>query len=409
MLLTKPGDLLADRFEIEHQIKTGGMGEIFRARDRSSNETVAVKIISDLRGHRAARFGREVALLSELSHPGIVRYLSHGVTASGELFLVMEWLDGEDLLRRLEREPLTMGEAVTLATRVAEALGAAHARGIVHRDLKPSNLFLRECRIDQVKVLDFGVSHKEGLTPLTQTGAMVGTPGYMAPEQVRGNTTVDARADVFALGCVLFQCLTGTPPFEGDSPDGRLGKILFAEVPRVSALWPEVPENLDALIARMLSKDPALRPNNGANLAAALGALGPRLHNPAVSPREHTVQRSTLTGNERRFLSVVLLAAADGDQLANDDLSRAIRPYSGRMKLLGDGSTIVMIDAERKVATDQAIQAARCALAIRALARQRPMAIAMGRIESTSQLPESEVIDRALQLLLAARVLQLPA
>jgi hypothetical protein len=399
MLLTEPGDLLADRFEIEHQIRTGGLSEIFRARDRSSNETVAVKIISDLRGHRAARFGREVALLSELSHPGIVRYLSHGATPSGELFLVMEWLDGEDLSRRLEREPLTLGEAVTLATRVAEALGAAHARSIVHRDLKPSNLFLCEGRIDQVKVLDFGVSHKEGLTPLTRTGSMIGTPGYMAPEQVRGNITVDARADIFALGCVLFECLTGTAPFEGDSPDGRLGKILFGEVPRISALWPEVPEDLDALIARMLSKDPALRPSDGVNLAAALGLLGPQVHSTAVAPRGHAVPHSALTSSERRFLSVVLLAAADGDPLAEDELQRAIRPFGGRMEQLASGLAIVMVDADRTVATDQATQAARCALAIRELARQRPMAIAMGRAESTSKLPEPEVIERALQLL----------
>jgi hypothetical protein len=401
MLLTKPGDLLADRFEIEHQIRTGGMGEIFRARDRSSNETVAIKILSDLRGRRTARFGREVALLSELSHRNIVRYLSHGATPSGEPFLVMEWLDGEDLSHRLGREPLTLGEAVTLATRVAEALGAAHARGIVHRDLKPSNLFLCEGRIDQVKVLDFGVSHKEGLAPLTRTGSMIGTPGYMAPEQVRGSTTVDARADIFALGCVLYECLTGAAPFEGDSPEAQLGKILFGELPRVSTLWPEVPEDLDALVARMLSKDPALRPSDGTNLAAALGALGPRVHSAAVAPRGSVVQHPALTGSERRFLSVVLLAPPDGDPVPEDALQRTIRPFGGRIEPLADGAAVVVIEAERKVATDQAAQAASCALAIRAIASQRPMAIAMGRVASTSKLLETEVLVRAARRLAA--------
>src|SRR5262249_21815477 len=159
---------------------------------------------------------------------------------------------------RLERGPLAMGEAVTLTTRVATALGAAHARGIVHRDLKPSNLFLPGGDIDQVKVLDFGIAHREGGTQLTQTGAMVGTPGYMAPEQARSNAPIDARADVFALGCVLFQCLTGVPAFQGDSPAAILGQILFSELPRVSALWPDVSEDLDALVAAMLAKDPAL-------------------------------------------------------------------------------------------------------------------------------------------------------
>src|SRR5262245_62069765 len=141
------GDLLGERFEIEQQIRAGGMGEVFRARDRRSNEPVAVKVLSGARDPPTARFAREIELLTELSHPGIVRYVSHGSTIAGEPFLVMEWLDGEDLKARIERASLTMAESVTLATRVAEALGAAHARGIVHRDLKPSNLFLPDGQI----------------------------------------------------------------------------------------------------------------------------------------------------------------------------------------------------------------------------------------------------------------------
>jgi serine/threonine protein kinase len=123
----EPRDLVGDRFEIQEQMKAGGMGEVFRARDRVSDRAVAVKVLSDGRDHRNTRFEREVELLSELSHPGIVRYISHGATPSGSWFLVMEWLDGEDLKARLDRASLTMSEAVTLATRVAEALGAAHA------------------------------------------------------------------------------------------------------------------------------------------------------------------------------------------------------------------------------------------------------------------------------------------
>src|SRR5512140_232372 len=190
------GALLGDRFEIERHVATGGMGEVFRARDRVSNAAVAIKVLSDQRDDRGERFAREVQLLSELSHPGIIRYVSHGETPSGELFLAMEWLDGEDLEGRLAREPFTMSESVTLATRVAEALGAAHARGVVHRDLKPSNLFLLGGRVEQVKVLDFGVAHRTGRTQLTQTGTLIGTVGYMAPEQARSGGTIDARVDV---------------------------------------------------------------------------------------------------------------------------------------------------------------------------------------------------------------------
>jgi hypothetical protein len=399
------GALLKDRFEIEQPIASGGMGEIFRARDRVSSEAVAVKVIFDGRGHRSARFAREVELLSELSHPGIVRYVSSGEMPSGELFLVMEWLDGEDLGSRLERAPLMVSESVTLATRVAEALGAAHARGIVHRDLKPSNLFLPGGRIEQVKVIDFGIAQQEGQTQLTRTGTMIGTPGYMAPEQARSGEhgeAIDARADVFALGCVLFHCLTGTPPFEGDSAAAILAKILFGDAPRVSALWPEVPEELDALVAQMMARDPALRPSDGTRLAAALAALGPRVHSTAVPPRGRVAKPSAITGDERRRLSVVLLgpAAEDGAPApAEAALRRAIKPYGGRMEQLADGSTIVVLEADRQVATDQAAQAARCALAMRALAKGRPMAIAMGRAESASKLIERDVIDLASRLL----------
>jgi eukaryotic-like serine/threonine-protein kinase len=376
------------------------MGEVFRARDRVSGEPVAVKVLPDEREHPIARFEREIELLSELSHPGIVRYVSHGATPSGALFLVMEWLDGEELKDRLERASLTMGEAVTLATRVAQALAAAHMRGIVHRDLNPSNLFLPAGRVDQVKVLDFGIALREGRSQLTRTGTMIGTPGYMAPEQARNNGVIDARADVFALGCVLFQCLTGTPAFEGDSAAAILGKIVFGETPRVSALWSEVPEDLDTLVARMLSKEPALRPSDGAHLAAALAALVPPVHSTAVAPRVDVVKPSAITGSERRFLSVVLLGTAvDDDAQTEAALRRASKPYGGRVEQLTDGSTIVVLEADRQVATDQAAQAARCALALRALAGGRPMAIAIGRAESTRQLPEGELIDRAARLL----------
>src|SRR5262245_19934199 len=393
-------DLLESRFELEEQIKSGGLSEVFRAHDRISGQPVAIKILAGDGEAGTVRFAREIQLLSELSHPRIVRYVSHGTTSSGKMFLAMEWLEGEDLRARLEREPLTIGEAVTLVTRVAEALGAAHARGIVHRDLKPSNLFLPDRRIDDVKVLDFGIAQQEGVTQLTETGRVIGTLGYMAPEQARNSGAIDARADVFALGCVLFQCVTGTPAFEGDTPVAILGKILFSEAPRVKALWPEAPDDLDALVAQMLAKDPGPRPSNGASLAVALAALKLEVHSATVAPRGRVASTATFTGGERRFLSVVLLGrAARGAEPADDALRDAIRPYGGWMERLADGSTIVVVGAEGQIATDQAVQAARCALAMRAVARTQPLAIAMGHAESTRRLPEGDVLDRASALL----------
>ena len=394
----KAGERLGDRFDLEQPIGTGGMGTVFRARDPISGETVAVKVISDGQSHRTERFAREVKVLAELSHPGIVRHISHGVTSSGELFLAMEWVDGEVLKTRLQRGPLTVSEAVTLATRVAEALGDAHDHGIVHRDLKPSNLILPGGRIDQVKVLDFGIAQREGKTQLTKTGTMLGSPGYMAPEQARSGGQIDARADVFALGCVLFECLTGVPPFDGDTAAAILAKILFGTAPRVSELWPGVPESLDALVAQMLAKEPALRPSDGANLAAALAALGPLVHTTAM--RESAARLRATTGGERRLLAAVMLGpTAHDDSLIEDSLRRAVAPYGGRLEQLADGSAIVVLDPDHQAATDQAAQAARCALAMYALAGHRPLAIAMGHTESGARLPEGDVIDRASRLL----------
>jgi hypothetical protein len=395
-----PGELLDDRFELGQAIGSGGMGTVYRARDPISGETVAIKVLSEQQGHLAERFAREIKVLAALSHPGVVRYISHGLTASGELFLVMEWVDGELLKTRLERGPLSLGESVTLATRIAEAIGAAHARDIVHRDLKPSNLILPAGRIDRVKLLDFGIAQREGRTQLTHTGMMLGTAGYMAPEQARSGEQIDARADVFALGCVLFECLTGVPPFDGDTTAAILAKILFGTAPRVSELWPAVPESLDALVAQMLAKDPALRPSDGANLAAALAALGPQPHSALITPRARTASPLATTSGERRLLAVVMLSPAAQDDLQLvDSLRHAVAPYGGRLEQLADGSSVAMLDADHQVATDHAAQAARCALAMSALTGHRPLAIAMGRAESGSRLPEGDVIDRASRLL----------
>jgi hypothetical protein len=396
----KPGERLGDRYELEQAIGSGGMGEIFRARDRVTGEAVAAKVLADDRGLRTERFAREIQLLAELSHPGIVRYISHGVASSGERFLIMEWLDGEDLRARLRRGSLAVGEAVTLATRVAEALGVAHARGIVHRDLKPSNLLLSGGRIDRVKVLDFGIARREGRTQLTQTGVLIGTPGYTAPELARAGGRVDARADVFALGCVLFECLTGVPPFQADTTAAVLAKILFGAAPRVSELWPDVPEALDALTAQMLAKEPAQRPSDGANLAAALAVLGPIAHSAVSAPKERVVGARVFIAGERRTFAVVMLASADpDDQPSEDVLGRVVQPYGGHLEQLADGATVIVFDAEGLVATDRAAQAARCALGLHALSNGRAMAIAMGWADPTSQLSRGEVIERAPRLL----------
>src|SRR5215468_3955779 len=197
-----PGEVIAERFEIERLVGSGGMGDVYRGRDRSTGEAVAVKVLHGRRASEGARFVREAEVLAELSHPGIVRHVAHGATSSGELYMAMEWLSGEDLSERMRRAPLTVEQTVTLVARAAEALASVHARGVVHRDLKPSNLFLVERDAAQVKVLDFGIAWLASGTQMTQTGTVMGTPAYMAPEQARTEGGMDVRADVFSLGCV---------------------------------------------------------------------------------------------------------------------------------------------------------------------------------------------------------------
>ena len=423
----QPGDVIADRFEVEQLSGAGGMGEVYRGRDRLSGDPVAVKVLAEAaRGAHEQRFAREAAILAELRHPGIVRYVAHGTMARGVPYLVMEWLDGEDLGARLARQRLSMEETAQLVGRIAEALGAAHSRGVVHRDLKPGNLFLQDGDVTRVKVLDFGIARFGGGARETRTGTIVGTPGYMAPEQAQGHGVVDARTDVFTLGCVLFECLTGRAAFVGENMMALLAKILFEESPRMSELSTDMPEGLDHLVARMLSKDPAGRPPDGAAVAAALAALGPLDSAPRVSSGSRAPE---LTEGEQRLVSVALIGPPDADSATSGSaasradeaplsgeaptivsadaggwsaLRQVVSEYQGKLSTLADGSLIATL-LGRGIATDRAAQAAHCALGIRRLLPDRPMALATGRGEVGGRTPAGEAIDRAAQVLARER------
>ena len=392
------------------------MGAVYRAIDRTTGEPVAVKVLLEGRTSRVSRFEREAQLLSEMRHPGLARYVAHGTMASGERYLVMEWLEGEDLARRLQRSRLTIDESLLLTSRVAEALQAVHAHGVVHRDIKPSNLFLLGRGVADVKILDFGVARFGGVNGSTQSGTLLGTLGYMAPEQARSGQALDSRADVFALGCVLFECLAGVPAFAGAHLMALLAKILFDEAPRVSDLRPEVSERVDELVARMLAKDPDDRPRDGAAVVAAIAALGGATNAGGPSSEEPTRSSSrfvpALTSGEQRLLSVVLLGAPttrasdSATTLGETDLSttelsmREIsESHGGRFELLADGTVLVTIGRTTRIATDQAALGARCALALRELGEGRPMALATGRAEVSGHVPVGEAIDRAARML----------
>jgi TolB-like protein/Tfp pilus assembly protein PilF len=263
------GDVLEGRFQIERVAGKGGAGIVYRGLDRDTGAPVAIKT-AQLRGAPDRRFEREAETLAALRHPSIVSYLRHG-TFEDERYLVMEWLDGEDLGARLAATGgLALDDAVAVARQIAAALAAAHERGVVHRDVKPSNVFLVGGRADHVKLLDFGIARLAGPATLTTTGTVVGTPSYMAPEQARGASELDARVDVYGLGALLFHCVAGRAPFVGDTVEHVVVRILADTAPPLRAFAPRVPPELDALVARMLAKDPARRPSDGRAVHAAL-------------------------------------------------------------------------------------------------------------------------------------------
>ncbi|MEO7329803.1 MAG: serine/threonine-protein kinase, partial [Minicystis sp.] len=300
----QPGDFIANRFEVEHLAGAGGMGTVYRARDRCLSVPVALKVLHTRGAVEIERFTREAEVLAELSHPAIVRFVDHGVTREGEPYLATEWLEGESLAERLRRVGLTIDETLVLGARVAEGLGAAHRLGVVHRDIKPSNLLLVGGLATEVKILDFGIARRgDGDRTLTQTGAMVGTPGYMAPEQARGEKQLSPRADVFSLGCVLFRCLTGRRPFEADDLMAILLKLVLEDAPRLRSLREEAPAALDDLLARMLAKAPADRPADGSAVAAAIATIERREGGSAVTASTAPL---ALTTSERPMICVVI-------------------------------------------------------------------------------------------------------
>lgn len=400
-----PGPLLDDRFALERLAGAGGMGSVYRARDLATGDLVAVKVLASTTPHDL-RFTREAELLSSMSHPGIVRYVAHGVAVSGERYLAMEWLDGHDLSVRLRERGLSISEGVRLATRIAEALGHAHARGVVHRDVKPGNLFLVGGDVDAAKVIDFGIARGHDLGAGTRTGAILGTPGYLAPEQARGGRDVDPRADVFSLGCVLFEALTGRAPFVGEHFVAVLAKILAERAPAVRDLRPDAPDELDALVASMLAKEAADRPPNGAAVADALRSLGSLDGDRAGAPKR--LSSPSLTAREQELVSVILVAqdaggddATEAPTVASQDqvalfarLRDAVAPFDATLEALVGGASLATMTREG-AGTDHAARAARCALAIRGARPGVAIVLATGRATLADRLPVGAVIDRA--------------
>ncbi|WP_434046759.1 MULTISPECIES: protein kinase domain-containing protein [Sorangium] len=415
-----PGERLGARYLIERQAGKGGLGTVYRARDVESGAPVAIKVLREPTDDKRSRFAREARALAALAHPCIVRYIAHGQTPDGELYLAMEWLEGEDLAARLARGRLEPAAAIKALIRVAEGLAFAHAQGIIHRDIKPQNIFLPGGEIERATIVDLGLARiADATTALTRTGATVGTPSFMAPEQVIGEGEVDARADVYALGCVLFACLAGRPPFAAAHPLAMLARVVFEEPPRLSALAPGLPAELDAFVARLLVKQPDRRPD----AREALDELRALATFIAESSSRPPASVPGLTRRERRLVSVILAHApgtADRAPASADShaatasisnaprlstlyrTSHALRQVAARhgaqLELLRDGSLAAVITGAGSP-TDLAVNAARCAMALRDLLPGTHVALSTGWDELEKTQPMGQVIDRASALL----------
>ncbi|MBK6304622.1 MAG: serine/threonine protein kinase [Gemmatimonadetes bacterium] len=246
---------LADRYDIQGVVGIGGMATVYRALDRKHNRTVAIKVLPSTLSLAVGteRFLREIHILAALQHPRILALYDSG-SADGLLYYVMPLVEGESLRRRLQRDgTIPVAEALVIAQGVASALAYAHARGIVHRDIKPDNVLLNA---GETVVADFGIARviaQSQDSRLTGSGLTVGTPDYMSPEQLTGESEVDARSDIYSLGCLLYEMIAGRPPYAAPSTERILLQHIAAPIPQLAALQPSIPADLDRVVQRALA------------------------------------------------------------------------------------------------------------------------------------------------------------
>lgn len=280
------GRTVAGRYAIRGLLGAGGMGAVYEAEHLDLGRPVAVKFVDPefaTDEQVVARFAREARVMSRLDSAHVVTIFDTG-SEGGRPFLVMELLRGEDLGNRLRRKrTVPREEAMHIAAQVLKGLSRAHAAGVVHRDLKPDNVFLVEKDGDPsfAKIVDFGVSKidrpRQGTTPLALTGrgTVIGTPFYMAPEQAQAASDVDGRADLYSVGAILFECLTGRPPHTGESYEQVILSICMRDAPDLRAVDPSIPEDVAAFVAKALARNKDARFRNAEQMLAALHVVAP--------------------------------------------------------------------------------------------------------------------------------------
>ncbi|MFP5356676.1 MAG: serine/threonine-protein kinase, partial [Gemmatimonadota bacterium] len=304
----------ADRYRLERELGVGGMATVYLAEDLRHGREVAIKVLHPDLGAAlgSERFLAEIKTTARLQHPHILPLLDSG-EADGFLFYVMPFVAGETLRARLERErQLPVDDALRIAREVADALGAAHAIGIVHRDIKPENILLHS---GHALVADFGIAiavHQAAGARMTQTGLSLGTPQYMSPEQAMGEKQIDARADLYALGAVLYEMLTGEPPFTGATMQAIVAKVVGATPEPPSLVRRTIPPHVEGAVLRALEKLPADRFNTAADFAVALEAGGAAAPGASAQPPRAATPSVAGAGPSRTWMAAGLLIAAAG-------------------------------------------------------------------------------------------------
>ena len=277
------------RYTIGRPLGSGGMAEVFLAHDAVLERDVALKVLrSQYRGDEEfyERFGREARNAASLSHPNIVSIFDRGETPEGTCYIAMEYVSGGTLKERLdERGPMEPGRALAVASQVAEALWAAHERGVIHRDIKPQNILVTD--MGHLKVTDFGIARAASAATISATNAVFGTAGYLSPEQALGEPATP-RSDLYSLGIVLYEMLTGVVPYRADNPVAVCMKHVTEPLTPPRRLDPTIPEAVDALVIKMLAKDPADRPASASELLDDIEVVRKGALPPTPTPRTGT-------------------------------------------------------------------------------------------------------------------------
>jgi serine/threonine-protein kinase len=353
-------------YRVIDTIGVGGMGVVYLAEHKLLGRKVAIKVLRpelSVNDEIVGRFFNEARASALIGHPGIIEVLDFGHHANGSAYLVMEHLAGENLRERLERAGrLPEKQALTLARQVAAALAAAHGAGIVHRDLKPDNLFLvRDPEVaggERVKVLDFGIAKLSASAAVTvyrtRTGAVMGSPVYMSPEQCRGSGRVDERTDLYSLGCVLFEMVCGRPPFVADGAGELISMHLGWAPPSPRELAPEISEGLAALIERLLRKHVDERPASMAEVTRTLEELaGSR--DPATRPDAAAATPPSAGATPGPPVTTTLGGGA-AELTVPPGRRRRIVPVA--LVIVAAGAGTALITARRGAARDDALDAA---------------------------------------------------